>query len=152
MIAIRRTEYNSIKVEAHDYTANGAAQLANAIVDFCDTVKNEMNRSVAGRVLKIVEEEYHLTLARMKELEDSLHAIRVMGVMHYKEQVKAYSREHAKAMRKGDFAGMRRIEQKLDTLKKYGTAYTTIKDNLDNRAGLPARLRIVAAELVAGAA
>lgn len=131
MVAIRRTEYNSIRVEAHDYTANGAAEVANTVMDYADTVKNQMNRKVAGQVLKIVKEEYENTLARIKILEDSLHALRVMGIMHYKEQVKAYSKQHAKAMLRNDPAAAARLQQKLDTLKKYGTAYTTTKDNLD---------------------
>ena len=131
MVAIRRTEYNSIRIEAHDYTANGAAQVANTVMAYADTVKNQMNRAVAGQVLKIVKEEYENTLARMKVLEDSLHVLRNMGILHFKEQVKAYSKQHAKAILKGDQAAAARLKQKLDTLGKYGTAYTNTKDNLD---------------------
>ena len=131
MVAIRRTEYNSIRVEAHDYTANGAAEVANTVIAYADTVKNQMNRTVSGQVLRIVKEEYENTLARMKVLEDSLHKLRMMGVLHYKEQVKAYSKQHAKALLTNDVNGAARLQQKLDTLQKYGTAYTTTKDNLD---------------------
>lgn len=131
MVAIKRTEFNSVRIEAHDYTANGAAQVANAIVDYCDSVRMDMNRAVAGEVVKIVEKEYHNTLDRMKVLEDSLDALRKLGVLHYKEQVKAYSKEHAKALRKDDKEALRKIEAKLDTLKKYGGAYQNTKDNLD---------------------
>lgn len=130
-IKIKRTEFNSVKIEAYDYTANGAAQLANAIADYSDTLRKEMNQALSGEVLKIVKAEYDLTLQRMKELQDSLQLLRNMGVMHYKEQVKAYSRSHAKAMEKGDEKAMKRIEAKLDTLKKFGGAYQNTKDNLD---------------------
>jgi hypothetical protein len=131
MVAIKRTEFNSIKVEAYDYTANGAAQVANAIVEYCDSVKADMNREVAGQVLKIVESEYLATIDRMKVLEDSLDELRKIGVLHYKEQVKAYSKAHARAMEKNDVIALKRIEEKLDTLKKYGSAYQNTKDNLD---------------------
>lgn len=131
MIVIKRTEFNSIRIEAYDYTANGAAEIANAIVDYSDTVRAEMNRAVAKQVLDIVEKEYYNTLDRMKVLEDSLDVLRKLGVLHYKEQVKAYSRAHARAMEKNDVIAMKRIEQKLDTLKKYGSAYQYTKDNLD---------------------
>jgi uncharacterized protein involved in exopolysaccharide biosynthesis len=131
MVAIKRTEFNSVRVEVYDYTANGAAQIANSIVDLADTVRVEMNRTVAGQVLNIVEEEYHNTLGRMKELEDSLQSIRNLGVLHYKEQVKAYSREHAKALEKNDREAIGRLQAKLDTLQKYGGAYQNIKDNLE---------------------
>jgi uncharacterized protein involved in exopolysaccharide biosynthesis len=131
MVTIKRTEFNSVKVEVYDYTANGAAQLANGISDYCDTVKFDMLKAVSGHVLKIVKQEYDSTLARMKELEDSLQSLREIGVMHYKEQVKAFSKSYAQAIEKNDATAMKRLEGKLDTLKKYGGAYQVMHDNLD---------------------
>lgn len=131
MVNIKRTEFNSVKVEVYDYTANGAAQIANGITDYCDTVKHEMTQAVTSKVLKIVKNEYENTLLRMKELEDSLKVLRSLGVLHYKEQVKAYSKSYAKAIEKNDNAAMKRLEAKLDTLKKYGSAYQNVHDNLE---------------------
>ncbi|MBA3662753.1 MAG: hypothetical protein H0W61_00905 [Bacteroidetes bacterium] len=131
MVSIKRTEFNSVKVEVYDYTANGAAQIANGISDYCDTVKYEMTKTVSSQVLKIVKEEYQNTLLRMKELEDSLQSLRMLGVLHYKEQVKAYSKSYARAIEKNDVAAIKRLEVKLDTLKKYGGAYQIMHDNLD---------------------
>lgn len=131
MVSIKRTEFNSVKVEVHDYTANGAAQIANGITDYCDSVKFDMTKSVSTQVLKIVREEYNNTLLRMKELEDSLQSLREIGVLHYKEQVKAYTKSYARAIEKNDAVAMKRLEQKLDTLKKYGGAYQVMHDNLD---------------------
>ena len=67
----------------------------------------------------------------MKELEDSLYVLRQLGVLHYKEQVKAYSKSYAKAIEKNDAGAMKRLEAKLDTLKKYGSAYQNVHDNLE---------------------
>jgi hypothetical protein len=131
MITIKRTEYNSIKIEVYDYTASDAAKVANGITDFADTIRYHMNREVAAKVVGIVKEEYDNTLLRMKELEDSLFILRQKGVLHYKEQVKAYSKEYAKALAKNDMAAVNRLQPTMDTLKKYGSAYMNIKDNLD---------------------
>lgn len=131
MVTIKRTEFNSVKVEVYDYTANGAAQIANGITDYCDTVKHEMTKTITTGVLKIVKEEYENTLLRMKELEDSLNVLRKLGVLHYKEQVKAYTKSYAKALEKNDAGAINRLEAKLDTLKKYGSAYQNIHDNLE---------------------
>ncbi|MCW3078113.1 MAG: hypothetical protein JWO32_2722 [Bacteroidetes bacterium] len=131
MVSIKRTEFNSVKVEVYDYTANGAAQIANGISDYCDTVKYEMTKTISSQVLGIVKKEYENTLLRMKELEDSLQKLRLLGVLHYKEQVKAYTRSYAKAIEKNDGTAMKRLEAKLDTLKKYGGAYQIMHDNLD---------------------
>lgn len=131
MVVIKRTEFNSVKVEVYDYTAKSAAILANGIVAYCDSVKFQMNREITGNVVGIVKKEYDSTLARMKVLEDSLDKLRKLGVLHYREQVKAYSREYAKALEKNDGPAMKRLEAKLDTLKKYGSAYTYVHDNLE---------------------
>lgn len=131
MVVIKRTEFNSVKVEVYDYTPDGAAQIANGITDYCDTIKRDMTREIAGKVLHIVKDEYENTLLRMKELEDSLQKLRQLGVMHYKEQVKAYSKSYAKAIEKNDAGAMKRLEGKLDTLKKYGSAYQNVHDNLE---------------------
>jgi uncharacterized protein involved in exopolysaccharide biosynthesis len=131
MVVIKRTEFNSIKVEVYDYTPEGAAEIANGITDYCDTIKRAMTREMAGKVLTIVKNEFSATVARMKELEDSLQELRALGVMHYKEQVKAFSKSYAQAIEKGDANAIKRLEGKLDTLKKYGGAYQNIHDNLD---------------------
>lgn len=131
MVTIKRTEFNSVKVEVYDYTANGAAQVANGISDYCDTIRHEMNKTISTEVLKIVKSEYENTLLRMKELEDSLMVLRKLGVLHYKEQVKAYSKSYAKAIEKNDAGAIKRLEEKLDTLKKYGSAYQNVHDNLE---------------------
>ena len=130
-VRIKRTEYNSIKIEVHDYTADSAAFVANGISDYVDTIRFEMNRKVSSQVLKIVKVEYDSTLSRMRVLEDSLNKLRALGVLHYKEQVKAYSKSYAKAIEKNDVAAMKRLEGKLDTLKKYGGAYQNVHDNLE---------------------
>jgi len=131
MVSVKRTEFNSVKIEVYDYTANGAAQLANGISDYCDSVKHDMNKDLATHVLKIVKAEYESTLSRMKVLEDSLNVLRQLGVLHYKEQVKAYSKSYARAIEKNDVSAMKRLEGKLDTLKKYGGAYQYIHDDLE---------------------
>jgi len=130
-VTIKRTEYNSVKIDVYDYTADSAAIVANAISDYCDTVRYDMNRKISSQVLKIVKAEYDSTLSRMKLLEDSLNKLRQLGVLHYKEQVKAYSKSYAKAIEKNDLAAMKRLEGKLDTLKKYGGAYQNIHDDLE---------------------
>jgi uncharacterized protein involved in exopolysaccharide biosynthesis len=130
-VVIKRTEFNSVKIDVYDYTADSAAFVANGIAQFCDSVKRDMTKAVNLAALNIVKTEYDNTLARMKELEDSLQVLRQMGVLHYKEQVKAYTKSYAKALEKNDLAAIKRLEGKLDTLKKYGGAYQNTKDNLE---------------------
>jgi hypothetical protein len=130
MVTIRRTELNSVKIEAFDYTAGGAAQIANGISDYCDTVRAEMSRGVAASALKICKDEYEHTLKMMGELEDSLQVLRNLGVLDYKTDVEAYTKSYAKAIEKGNKTAMAELEKKLDVLKKYGGAYMLVNENL----------------------
>lgn len=130
MVVIKRTEFNSIKIEVYDYTANNSAQLANGISDYCDTVRNEMTRRVSGQALKIVKEAYDNTLTMMRQLEDSLQTLRQLGVLDYKSDVEAYTKSYAKAIEKGNKTAILELEKKLDILKKYGGAYLYVNENL----------------------
>jgi LPS O-antigen subunit length determinant protein (WzzB/FepE family) len=131
MVSIKRTEYNSIKVEVYDYTANGAAEIANGIADYVDSVKQDMSKALTANILAAVKLEYENTMGRMKEMEDSLQVMRGLGVLHYKEQVKAYSRAHAKAIEENNGPAIKRLQGKLDTLEKFGGIYQVLHDNLD---------------------
>lgn len=132
MVTIKRTEFNSIRIEAYNYTASDAAFLANAIADYADTLRYYMNREISGKIVKIVKDEYNMTVARMKEMEDSMQILRTKyHVLHYKEQVKAYTKEYAKAISKNDETAKKRLEEKLTHLELYGGAYQNMKDNLE---------------------
>lgn len=130
MVSFKRTDYVSVRIEVYDYYAYRAAEIANGIVDLADSVKMRMTKEVADRALGIVKEEYENTVARMNVLEDSLQKLRELGILDYKEQVEAYSKSYAKSLEKGDVGAQKRLEAKLDTLKKYGGAYQHINENL----------------------
>ena len=128
MIRFKRTDFNSVKIEVHDYTADGAAAIANSITDFVDSVKNDMTKAVAGKAFSIVKEEYENTVMRMNELEDSLQILRQLGILDYKTDVEAYTKSYAKSLEKG--SGSKLLEEKINVLKKYGGAYFQISENL----------------------
>lgn len=125
-IKVKRTEFNSVKIEVHDYTANHAAELANGIADYSDTIRKQMMKCVAAEALKIVKLEYDSTWARVNAIDDSMKVLRGLGVFNYKEQVKAYSKAYALALTGNNPAGIKRIEAKFDTLEKFGGSYQNL--------------------------
>lgn len=129
-VRYKRTDFNSIKVEVFDYTANGAAEIANCITDVVDEIKSEMTRDVAEKAYAVVKEEYENTINRMNSLEDSLQILRTFGILDYKTDVEAYTKSYAKALEKGNNNGAKALEEKLAALKKYGGAYNQISENL----------------------
>ncbi len=130
MVKYKRTEFNSLKIESYDYTATGAAEVANSIVSYCDTLKFKMNSGIAKTAFTIIEKEYFSTIQRMNELEDSLQKLRQLGILDYKSDVESYTKSYAKALEKGNSAGIKALSEKLDNLKKYGGRYQLISENL----------------------
>jgi hypothetical protein len=130
MVSFKRTNFVSIKVEVYDYVAERSAKIANSIVAYADTVKFKMTRVVAQRALEITKDEYYNTIHRINELEDSLQAIKDLGVLDYSAEVKAYSKSMAKAVESGNESGQRKLQEKLELLKKYGIAYDDVYGNL----------------------
>jgi uncharacterized protein involved in exopolysaccharide biosynthesis len=130
MVVFKRTNFVSIKVEVYDYVAERSAKIANSIVAYADTVKFKMTREVAKQALQITKDEYYNTIHRINELEDSLQAIKELGVIDYQAEIKAYSKSMAKAVESGNQSGQKNVQVKLDLLKKYGLAYDNVYGNL----------------------
>lgn len=129
MVTFKRTNFVSIRIDVCDYVATRSAKIANSIVEYADSVKFRMTREVAKQALKIVEEEYLVTSARMKELEDTLRVLQGLGVMDYKSEIKYYTKSMAAAIG-GSESTIKKIQEKLDVLKKYGLVYDDIYGNL----------------------
>jgi len=130
MVSFKRTDYVSIKINVYDYQSDRAANIANSIVSYADSVKNKITKVVAKEALMIIEEEYASTLTNIESLEDSLQSIREIGVLDYKSEMEAYSKAMAKAVSKGDEAAKSKLQVKLDLLKKYGMAYQDLFEKL----------------------
>lgn len=130
MVSFKRTDYVSIRIDVYDYQSDRAAKIANSIVAYADTVKNRMTREVAKQAFAIVEEEYNNYLNNVQEMEDSVQVLRGLGILDYKSEMKAYSKEMAKAVAKGDAGAQAKLKGKLDTLEKYGMAFVDLTEKL----------------------
>lgn len=130
MVTFKRTNFVSIKVEVYDYVAERAAKIANDIIAEADSVKFRMTRDVAKQALDITRDEYNTTIERINELEDSLQVIKELGVIDNKAEITAYSKSMAKAIENGNESGQKKLQIKLDILKKYGTAFDFVYNNL----------------------
>ena len=57
MVVFKRTDMMSVKIEVYDFSPDTAAQIANAIAVFSDTVKNRYTRRIALEALNIIKDE-----------------------------------------------------------------------------------------------
>ncbi len=128
-VKFKRTEYQSIRIDVLDTDPQMAADIANEIARLVDVVKNRMQKDRAAEALKVIESEYTKMRDHMKAVDDSLTFMRKQGVHEYEKQIEMISGEYYKAIASGNAQAATKLEQKLDTLAKYGSAFIALTDN-----------------------
>ncbi len=113
-----------------DESPDTAAMIANDISYLLDTVYARMQRERAYKALKIVEREYREQDATVKNIKDSLQYLSMLGVIDVRSQTEMYSEQYAIALASGNARNIKEIEAKLDTLAKYGSAHSILKERL----------------------
>lgn len=129
-VSFKRTEFMSVKIEVLDKDPKIAALIANDIAALMDTVQNRMMRERAVKAFKIVEREYISKLAQIRHLDDSLRTLNKLGMHDYESQSEVLNQQYAIAVSKGDGRAIKLLEEKLDILSKYGSAYMAVREEL----------------------
>jgi len=129
-INFERTEFMSVKIEVLDYSADTAAMIANDIAALHDSTKIRMQHERAKEALRIVEREYYSKDKEIKLMEDSLKVINGYGVFDYESQSEVTSEQYAIAISKNDQRAVKSLEEKLQIIGKYGSAYVSLRDNM----------------------
>jgi len=137
----RRTEYMAVKITVLDEDPQLAADMANDIGELVDSTINGMQKVIAKKAFKIVEIEYLELKKEVRQKEDSLTVLRKLGVHDYESQSEMFNRQLAIEMSKGNQAGVKRLEQKLDILAKYGGPYVSLRDALEHDKKLLSELK-----------
>lgn len=130
-VKVRKTRFSSVEVEVTDTDPRVAANIANRIIDLVDTVYHAIQLERAREALTIVEREYGNVRAYVKGLEDSLDAVRRMGVNNYKAESEVYNAAYAEALASGNREGARAIEEKIAVLSRYGGASAALQAELE---------------------
>ena len=113
-ITYKRTEYNAIQVRVMDSDPQYAADIANYIGDMLDTTKNKIQKIRAAEAYNIVKAEYVARVANISQLNDSLNALRNLGIYDYESQSAIINDQFIKAL-----ANTQDETAKLKTYKNY---------------------------------
>ena len=130
-ISYRRTEFMAVEITVYDKDPQMAADIANYISDQLDTVKNKMQKERAVEAFKIVESEYKRLQADVKKMEDSLTVLRKLGINDYETQAEVFNEQLAIALSKNNTSAVKAIEERLKLLGDYGSAYVSLRDELE---------------------
>jgi hypothetical protein len=125
-VKFRRTEFLSIEVEVLDEDAQMAADMANEIAAYIDSVFFQIKRSRALEAYSIVEDEFNTSKAMIEELTDSLSKIRSYGISDYESQSQGLSLAYAEAIGRGDDDAREAIEKKMAVIEKFGGIYNEL--------------------------
>jgi uncharacterized protein involved in exopolysaccharide biosynthesis len=126
----RRTEFMAVSITVFDRDAQMASDMANDVAELVDSTINRMQKKVAQKAFKIVEREYLQLKNEIQVKEDSLTVLRGYGVHDYESQSEMFNRQLAIEMAKGNPGGIKRLENKLEILSKYGGPYVSLRDAL----------------------
>ncbi|MDF2436799.1 MAG: uncharacterized protein K0Q95_1175 [Bacteroidota bacterium] len=129
-INFKRTEYMSVKIEVMDESADTAALIANDIAALHDSTKTRIQHERAREALKIVEREYLAKQKEIRKMEDSIKVLNSYGVFDYESQSEVTSEQYAIAISKNDQRAIKSLEEKLEVIGKYGSAYVSLRDDL----------------------
>jgi len=125
-ISFRKTQYQAIEITVFDTDNQIAANIANDITSILDSVYNKVQKDRAFKALEIIESQYLEEKKHIKQLEDSLSILRKLGVFDYENQAKIYTEAHTKAIESGNSRKAKLLQEKLNILAKYGSAYNSL--------------------------
>ena len=129
-VKITRTEYMSIKIDVLDEDPETAALIANDIAALVDSTYTNIQKERAEKAYNIVLREFDAQKVKIKEIEDSLHALSKIGVIDVKSQTEMYSEQHAIALAQGNVRAIQEIDKKLDVLAAYGSIHSILKEQM----------------------
>jgi len=129
-VTFNRTKFMSVEINVLDHNPDTAAMIANDIAAYLDTVKIRMKKEIADEALQIIGDEYNEQETYLKALDDSLGALRSLGIINVEVQAERLTEQMAIAILEGKKVAENALQDKLDTLSKYSGKFIRIKDQI----------------------
>jgi uncharacterized protein involved in exopolysaccharide biosynthesis len=130
-VKFRRTEYMAVKITVFDTDPQMAADMANDIAALLDSTRNFMQKERAVKAFQIVNEEYRSLEEEVNSIVGSLKYLGSKGVNDYERQSEVLNQQLAIAISQNNQHAVRALQQKLDTLGKYGGEFLSLKNALE---------------------
>jgi uncharacterized protein involved in exopolysaccharide biosynthesis len=130
-VKFRRTEYMAVKITVFDTDPQVAADMANDIAALLDSTRNYMQKERAVKAFAIVDEEYRNLEGEVTGIVKSLKYLGSKGINDYERQSEVMNQQMAIAISQNNQHAMKALQQKLDTLGKYGGEFLSLKNALE---------------------
>jgi capsular polysaccharide biosynthesis protein len=140
-VHFKRTEYMSVEVDVMDKDPQMAADIANTISFFTDSVYNQALKERAVEAFQLVEKEFNELGKEISILKDSLDVIRQLGINNYNSQADRYHEAYGKALVSGNSQAIKTLEKKLEIMSEYGGTYDVLASHLALQISVYNRLK-----------
>lgn len=127
-VNFERTKFMSVRIDVMDTDPLYAAMIANEIAVLHDSARYNITRQRAKMAYQIVEQAYATKEKEVQKLHDSLKTINELGVLHLEVQSKVITEQYAEAIAENNQRGANALQEKLNILSKYGSAYVYISE------------------------
>ncbi|MBL7943042.1 MAG: hypothetical protein JNM00_09765 [Flavobacteriales bacterium] len=131
-VTSRLTKFMSIEVEVLDKNPERARDMANDIAALTDTVSNQLRNERAMQAFQYAEVSYKNLQEEIKLLEDSMAALRRIGVYDYITQIEGLNEQYATAINEGRMSQANELKKQMDTLSQYGNVYTKLETMIES--------------------
>jgi uncharacterized protein involved in exopolysaccharide biosynthesis len=125
-----RTNFLAAEITVYDTDPEWAADIANEIAAYYDTLKRSVIQQRSKESLAVMEDAIAKTEAYIQTLVDSLKVIMSHGVYDYETQSERLMQQYAKEIAAGNTAGVKRIKEQLDILEQWGAASFSLQTKL----------------------
>jgi len=130
-VKFRQTEFMAVKITVFDTDPQVAADMANDIASLLDSTRNFMQKERAVKAFQIVNEEYLTLQGEVNGIVESLKYLGSKGVNDYERQSEVLNQQLAIAISQNNNHAVKALQQKLDTLGKYGGEFLSLKNALE---------------------
>lgn len=125
-INISRTEYLSIEITVRDKNPKLAADIANSITSYIDTVLYSIKSERGKLAMKLLMEKYDERQVELDIVRDSMQKLHRLGFHNYNAQAERYSEAYAKALAAGRLDGAARVKKELDKLAEHANDFNNL--------------------------
>lgn len=129
-VNVRINEYGAVELSVMDSDPQMAADIANKIAMLLDSSIHNMQQYRASEAEKITRLAYDRQLEFIRIMEDSMSYLMGKGVHDYESQAQVIYEELAKQLARNNTEAIFSLEEKLNSLAKYGGTYISIRDAL----------------------
>ena len=127
----RLTRYGSIEVSVMDREPQRAADMANDIAFFADSVANQLRNDRAKEALGYAKSSLEQVQQEITTMEDDLGQLYGLGVYDFATQIEGLNEQYATAIAKGLPGNAEKIRKQMSEISNYANQFNKLSNLIE---------------------